>query len=43
MTLPAPPESAADDLNVEHWLKESFEVAEQTASGTSGSGISLSG
>jgi hypothetical protein len=29
-TLPAAPESAAGGLNVDHWIKESFE-AEQTA------------
>ncbi len=31
MTLPAAPESGADDLNVDYWMKESFDAAKQTA------------
>jgi S1/P1 Nuclease len=31
MTLPPAPESAADDLNVDHWIQESFDAAKQTA------------
>ena len=27
--LPPAPESAADDLNVGHWIQESFDAAEQ--------------
>ena len=28
--LPSPPASAADDLDVSHWLEECFEAAQQT-------------
>jgi len=31
MTLQPAPESAADDLNVDHWIQECFDAAKQTA------------
>src|SRR5262249_42088861 len=31
MTLPPAPEGAADDLNVDHWIQESFDAAKQTS------------
>jgi hypothetical protein len=31
MMLPPAPESAADDLNVDDWIKESFDAAKQTS------------
>ena len=31
MTLPSAPENAANDLDVDHWIQESFDAAQQTA------------